>query len=450
MSLSDIVNITISKTTANISRAGFGEALILGTHMKFASRTQEISQSAWATELAALGFITTDPIYLAAQDMFAQNPAPVTAKIGLRTATTIEVTVDTATVGEKYDIQVESVTPGTFTPNEYTAIGGDTTTDIAVGLKNAINANAESPNVLASNLLGVVTITRIGTSIFAVKLDDNAAKMTVGAPGSGGGSVEASNVALAAIVVADDDWYGLCTVDDREVGDKADQLLIMAWAESNRKLFIAATSDPAMLTSPDTTSVAYTASQNAYAYTAVIYHSLAATEYADAAWLGNRLPYDPGSQTWAFKTLASITVDTLSTSQRTAITSTSGNFYVTEASVNATFWGTTGEDYIDITRGIDWLRIRMQEDLVALMLAQAKIPFTDKGIAMVEAKIQKRLQEGVRTGLLAPLSEDPVTVPLAEDVSTANKTARTLTGVTFTADLAGAIHEVTVTGTVSV
>ena len=143
-------------------------------------------------------------------------------------------------------------------------------------------------------------------------------------------------------------------------------------------------------------------------------------------------------------------MDTLSTSQRTAITSTSGNFYVTEASVNATFWGTTGEDYIDITRGIDWLRIRMQEDLVALMLAQAKIPFTDKGIAMVEAKIQKRLQEGVRTGLLAPLSEDPVTVPLAEDVSTANKTARTLTGVTFTADLAGAIHEVTVTGTVSV
>ncbi len=450
MALSDIVTITISKTTAGISRAGFGKALILGTHMNFATRIQWISQATWASELLALGFISTDPVYLAAQDHFAQNPAPTKVAIGLRTADQIQVTIDTASVGQKYDIQIESVTPGTFTAHEYTAIGGDTTTDIAVELKGKINGGAEAANVTATNVANVITIVQDTSAPFACLLDDGASKMTRSAPGAGGGTVEASDTALTAIQLADDDWYGLCSTDDRAVGDKADQLLIMTWAESNRKLYIAATSDPAMLTSPDTTSVSYTAKTNAYAYTGVIYHSLTATEYIDAAWLGKCLPFDPGSQTWAFKTLASITVDVLATAARTAITSTDGNFYVAEASVNATFWGTTGEDYIDITRGIDWLRVRMQEDLVALLIAQRKVAFTDKGIAKVEAIIQKRLEQGVRNGLLAPLDAAAVVVPLVADVSAANKTARTLTGVKFTADLAGAIHNITVTGTVSV
>jgi len=451
MALSDIVNITITKTTANISRAGFGKALILGTHMNFATRIQWISQATWAAELVALGFITTDAIYLAAQDHFAQNPAPTQCAIGLRTADQIQVTVNTATVGQKYDIQIESATPGTFTANEYTAIGGDTTTDIADNLIIAINTGGEAAQVTATNLLNVITIVQdVATEPFACLLTDGAALMTRSAPGAGGGTVEDSDEALVEILLADDDWYGLCSADDRAVGEKADQLLIMAWAESNRKLFAGATTDPAMLTSPDTTSASYTCITNAYAYSFIKYLSASATEYPDAAWLGKCLPQDPGSQTWAFQTLASITVDTLATAARTAITSTRGNFYVAEAGINNTFWGTTGADYIDITRFIDWLRIRMQEDLVALLIAAKKIPFTDGGIATIEGKVQKRLEQGVRIGGLAPLALDAVTVPLAADVSTANKTARTLAGVAFKADLAGAIHNITVTGTVSI
>lgn len=445
MSLSDIVTITISKTTANISRAGFGKALILSTHAKFAQRIQWISQATWAAELIALGFIATDPAYLAAQDHFAQNPAPTTVGIGLRKGTRVLVTVDSIVNLTAYTIEIQTAGHAAWNTYTFTSDATATQQEIADGLFALINIG--ETEVSASNVGNDVQIDAVGGVAFAVRRPAaQSALLTVDAPTL----IEASDTALTAIQLADDDWYAICSADDRAVGQAADALLIMAWAESNRKLYIAATSDPAMLTSPDVTSISYTSNQNSYAYSAVLYHSLAATEYPDAAWLGKCLPFDPGSQTWAFKTLASITVDTLATAPRTAITSTDGNFYVAEAGVNATFWGTTAEDYIDITRGIDWLRIGMQEDLVAHLIAHKKVAFTDKGIATVEAVIQKRLELGVRQGLLAPLDADAVFVPLVADVSTANKTARSLTGVTFKATLAGAIHTITVTGTVSV
>jgi hypothetical protein len=445
MSLSDIVNITISKTTANISRAGFGKALILGKTAHF-HRIEWIGQSDYATELTALGISSSNVLYGAVVDHFAQNPAPTMVAVGQRKCAQVTVTVDSVVNLTDYTIKIATDANRTYRTYTYTSDGTATQTEIADALALAIT-NGET-EVGATNVADDVQIDTVGAAGFAAQRPiGQSTLLTVGAAA---GAIEDSDDSLDAILLIDDDWYGLCCADDRAVGDKADQILIMAWAETNRKLFIAATSDPAMLTSPDSTSISSTCNTNSYAYSAVMYHSLAATEYIDAAWLGKCLPQDPGSQTWAFKTLASITVDALATTPRTVITSTDGNFYVTEADVATTYWGTTGADYIDITRFIDWLRIRMQEDLVALLIAQLKVPFTDAGIAMVEGKIQKRLEEGVRIGGLAPLDLDAVSVPLAADVSTANKTARTLTAVTFKADLAGAIHEVTVTGTVSI
>jgi hypothetical protein len=444
MPLSDIVNVTVSKSTANISRAGFGYALILGKTAKF-HRIAWISQSDYASELATEGLVSGDAIYDAVVDHFAQNPAPTRVAIGQRKCARVTVTVDSVVNITDYTITVATDANRTARTYTYTSDGTATQTEIADGLALAIT-NGET-EVGATNVADDVQIDAVGGAGFGVQRPvAQSSLLTVGAAAS---TIEDSDDALDAIKILDDDWYGLCCADDGAVGEKADQQLIVAWAETNRKLFIARTSDPACL-SADTTSILYYIDNGAYAYSAGIYHSLGATEYIDAAWLGDRLPFDPGSQTWCFKTLSSITVDSLSTTQRGHIDNNDGNYYVTEASVNITLWGRTGEDYIDVTRGIDWLRVRMQEDLIALLIAQKKVAYTDKGIASVEAIIRKRLEQGVRNGLLAPLDADAVSVPAVADVSAANKTARSLTGVTFTADLAGAIHEITVTGTVSV
>jgi hypothetical protein len=107
-------------------------------------------------------------------------------------------------------------------------------------------------------------------------------------------------------------------------------------------------------------------------------------------------------------------------------------------------------EYLDVVRFRDWLTSRLQERIFARLAGNKKIPFTDTGIAIIEAEIRGQLDEGVQVGGLAADPEPTVTVPLASAVTTANKQARHLTPVYFTATLAGAIHKLTIEGTVSV
>jgi hypothetical protein len=81
-----------------------------------------------------------------------------------------------------------------------------------------------------------------------------------------------------------------------------------------------------------------------------------------------------------------------------------------------------------------------------VLVANEKVPFTDEGIGLVAASVRAVLTAAVAAGVLASFS---LTVPRASAVSTANKTARNLPGVTFTGVLAGAIHTTAVTGRVS-
>jgi hypothetical protein len=101
-------------------------------------------------------------------------------------------------------------------------------------------------------------------------------------------------------------------------------------------------------------------------------------------------------------------------------------------------------------RFIDWLYANIQEDVFALLQANDKIPFTDIGIAQVQGAIQAVLGRGISVGGLSADPAPAVTVPAVADISTIDKAARNLTGIEFTATLAGAIHIVTITGSVSV
>jgi len=71
-------------------------------------------------------------------------------------------------------------------------------------------------------------------------------------------------------------------------------------------------------------------------------------------------------------------------------------------------------------------------------------------VAVVEADVRAILDLGIAKGLIASTPAYTVSVPLAADVSSANKIARNLPDVTWEATLAGAIHHVTITGRVTV
>lgn len=255
---------------------------------------------------------------------------------------------------------------------------------------------------------------------------------------------------LTAINDVNDQWYALIATTRDVPTVKA----IAAWVEARIKLFGTASSDLDIINvaaGTDTNSIAAFLNQLGYVRTFVMYHQDAETDFPEAAWFGRVLPLEPGSETWKFKTLNGISYSNLTTTQLNNALNKKANVYEFVGGVGITENGTVAQgEFIDIIRGIDWLRARIQEFVFSLLVNSPKVPYTDAGIAGIQAEVMRALQLGVDNNFIA---EDPqfiVTVPLAADVPPADKAARILRNVRFQATLAGAIHAVIIRGTVSV
>jgi hypothetical protein len=174
-------------------------------------------------------------------------------------------------------------------------------------------------------------------------------------------------------------------------------------------------------------------------------------QWAEIAWAGLMLPTDPGSATWKFKTLAGVTADTFTDTERANLQGKNANIYETVGGVSITQEGVVAVgEFIDIIRGVDWLEVRIQEDVYALFVNVPKVPYTDAGITSVESIVSARLTNAIGVGLLAEDPPPTTTVPRKADIDPADVVARTLNNVKFDATLAGAIHFVNVTGVVTV
>lgn len=227
---------------------------------------------------------------------------------------------------------------------------------------------------------------------------------------------------------------------------------IMAWTETQKKIYIFSDSDPATYAADTnnagTACLAEFAKLNSYERTSVVFHALGA-EYIAAAWMGKELPYDPGTRTWALKNLSGVTPDALTLSQDGLIRGKNANTYSTTAGFSHTYAGTCAKasTYIDDIRGIDWFTSTSQLSQFNLLGTSGKIPMTDPGIQLVVNALKGDLALAEQRGVFAPGWE--VTFPAAKDISAEDRAARRLTGITFSATLAGAVHSIIITGSVS-
>ena len=433
MSLQDIVNVTISRETKSVSRAGFSTINILGVSRAF---TELIKYYANMTAVL-LDFKSTDLEAIAASNVFSQSPTVQRLAISRRpTGDTSVVTVATVANSTLYTVTING-TAFTFTSD-----GTATNLEIAAGLVAAINGGAE-PVTATDNSDGTFDIDPdVATTYFTCQVDSNLS-VTFTASGTLSDNI-------VAIQQENDDWYALVMTDRT----KANVQAVAAYIETQRKVFLSASADADIVDTTDaadTTTIAAVLKAASYARSGVFYHALAATAFPEAALLGVILPLDPGSYTGAFKTLAGITVDTLTETQKINALAKYTNFYVEVGNVNITREGVVAEgEYIDIIIFVDWMQARITEGVYSILVNSPKVPYTDAGIAAVEAEITSVLQLGIARGGIA---EDPafsVTVPLAANVSAGDKAARTLNGVSFDATLTGAIHAVTIRGTVQV
>lgn len=433
MPISDIITINITNQTQAAAQAGFGAPVILSHNAAFAERIR------WYTGTAGMvtdGFTSSSPEYKAAAAIFAQNPHPTRVAIGrmggtkptLRWAVTPVVADSTL-----YELYVN----GTLV--QYTSDASATATEIITGLKAAIDALA-LPITTSDQTTYLRIVENVAGAWHALKNVDPS-KLSVEMDHADPGVA----AELDSLKLASSDWYAVLSL----YNSPAYVTAVAAWVEANKKLYLADSQDSDILAAT-TTDIAGALETAGYVRTAVLYHPDSGA-FAAAAWAGKVLPETPGAETWKFKTLAGVSYVDLTPTQFVNATAKSANVYYPVGGRGITSEGTTaGGEFVDITRGRDWLESAIQTDVFTVLQNMKKVPYTAQGIAMVQGAVLGALRRGVSNGLLSDDPAPSVSVPNIADISTSDRANRHLPDVAFDAVYAGAIHKLTISGVISV
>ena len=243
---------------------------------------------------------------------------------------------------------------------------------------------------------------------------------------------------------ANPEWFVICPagVDEEKYED------IAKWTEAHEKMACFTVTETASSLDVDTYMNSFEIFSPA---------KVDADQYINVAFAVACLQYEPGSETWAFKTLNAVSVAELTATQMQALQEANISYFVEYGGKAITQGGkTVSGQWIDVVRFMWWQKSDMQERIYNLFVTQPKIPYTDNGIAQVQNQIICSLKRGQAMGGIAPTEYDEegnaipgytVTVPRARDLTQAERASRQLKGCKFTARLSGAIHNVEVRGT---
>lgn len=444
-----IVRINISQQTKAVAQASFGIPLIVGPTDPGWEEGDIVHAYSDADALLDDGFGTTDPEYVWALKLNAQPIAPSQFLVGRRTTAVAQVStlaVNTADTGDGRTFA--------FTLNgvvvSHESSGSDTKQDILTGLRTAaIATGAVTGNVTGTGDSALLTLTSTtpGQALSFTAVDSQLTLNT---------TTPAKGIAadVAAIRAIDDTWYGWVLVE----GTDADILQGAAWTEGQKKMFFATSATGAIGDPAATTDVMSKLKASSYRRSPLLWSPGAADLGAVAAWVGGQLPKTPGSNTWAFKTLAGVPADTLTDAQMIAavgnpvagLDGKNANVHTVVGGVPITQMGTTPDgDYIDVVIGLDWLEAEMTANVFRYLVASDKIPYTDVGTAVLISGVRKALDDGARNGLVEAASI-VVDAQKVADVPANKRANRIAPTITWACRLQGAVHSVPVEGTVTV
>lgn len=445
MSLSDLSNVVITTEGPALTQVGFGTILLAALHTHNTDMVREYEST---SAMVLDGFTTTEPAYLMAAKVAAQNPRVKSWKIGRLTTGATQITKITPIALNSTIYSIKIIRGATSGTASFTSDATATIAEIVTGLVAAINALALA-GVTAVDVGGThLTITMaVGVYIYVsewktdrLKVEDITADYSIATQ-------------LAALRLADPNWYGLAL----EINSEAVLNAAASWAQSDGLVILCGqSSDWQVFDVAQTTDIASDLKLAAYTRTVLITSLTNNGDYRCAAMLGERFPSDPGAAgaggTWHAKTLAGVAADALTATQKSGARGKNAMVYITTAGINHTLDGKTSSgEFADVTRFIDWFRVRTQERIAAAMFAVEKIPFTDAGVSVIVSAVRAQLQAGVIAGGFAASPEPVVTAPKVADVSAVDRGNRKLPNVNASAKLAGAIHLVDpITVTVSV
>lgn len=183
----------------------------------------------------------------------------------------------------------------------------------------------------------------------------------------------------------------------------------------------------------------------------IAFHHSKPLELPHAALVGGVGSLEVGSVTWKFKTLTGVTPEDLSPTELNTIHAEGGMAYVTKAGVNQTSEGkVVSGEYVDVIHGKDWIKLNLEQQIQYLLSTNPKIPYTNTGIAQIEDTARTVFETAGTMGIIA--DSDPgqyiytINTLKRDEVLPSDRANRIYKGLSFSFELAGAIHEVEIKG----
>lgn len=305
---------------------------------------------------------------------------------------------------------------------------------------------SESGVIVVTSLDEVITAGYLATEevykAASVAFTNGASKLYLAAYES-----ESSVTASLTSMLSTNGWYGLYVVGVDSVGYSN----IAMWAEANKKLFGYTADVGSVIGNP--------VSEDYYYAFGVATKDSTANKHIALAMMAKAFSYQSGSETWAYKTLSGMTADNYTTAEIASLQEERLNYYLECAGKDITLDGKTASgEWIDVVRFRDYLLNDMQTRIYSLFTKNAKVPYNDAGIALIQNQMIAALKNGQSVGGISDTEFDSdgeeipgytTSVPLSADVSDGNKATRILSGCSFTARLSNAIHLVEISGTLS-
>lgn len=439
MSFDDIVNPVIRLEDTGIAQPGFGVPLVcasLPSAVVTAWGPDLVRKYSSAAAAVADGLVATCRAGKMVATLFSQTPKPKEVWVGRRqTAQTqvIKLVPTNTTTGYVYTGKVSGATSGTWT---YTvpASPNNTVPVIADGIADAINALAISGCTAATVGAPVTHLTCTSSAGLVLDYTAMSSALTVTDSTADPGL----SADLTAIAAADSGWYFLLIDGTGQAENEG----AAAWCETQYKIFVAQSCDSACLTSATTTNVLHTLNALSYFRTSTWWNQDVSANIA-CAIVGSRSTATPGSDTWHLKNLSGVVPsDYLTDTQVGYLKAKKGNYYRTIGTGRTINGWVSGGEYCDVVRFLDWTRATMQVNVINDLAAAEKVPNTDEGREVISGAIARTLEQGRKAGGWKSRPSPAVTMPPDTDETSFDAATRTLSGVSWTATLANAIHAV--------
>jgi hypothetical protein len=433
----EIVNVTITVQDASALVSNFGSILVLADAPFLAgtSRTYDNNPDGLAAMVTA-GFALGDAAKVMADIMAGQNPAVPTFRVFSRAnseAQSVRFTPTVTTEGYEYS-QGYRLPNGTVETVTYTNGAAETATTIATAMQALVDALT---GLTATDNTGSFSVapTTAGTRFHTTGNDTGLTILDESTTGN-----IAADLALA--IAENPDFYGFLV----DTNEKSELVAAAAWATTNKRIMLGLTVDSEVADSGVSNDVVSTIAATGTAY-ANCFFTYDHDGYVNAALMATQFAKDPGSSTWANQTVSGPTVDPFDATVHANVRAKNAQTYESYLGLSLTRDGSAaGGRFFDITRGVDWLTSAIQSAILSYLANQESVPFNDVGIGAIEGVLQGQLGLANAVGFIEP--DFTTSVPKAVDVPSADKIARTLNNVTFQAQLSGAIHSVTVRGTI--